>query len=440
MTIEMQRRQFLSSTASAFAALSLSGCMSPPSDWPKFSGYGPLVPDDKGLLDLPEGFTYRLISSLDDVMSDGGKVPDHADGMGCLPLPGGEIALVRNHELVPGQGAGADLATGFDKVGGETVLPGGTTTIVLDAATLERKREYRSLAGTIRNCSGGITPWGSWLTCEEFVSEPKHIAPDRLGAHHGWTFEIPADAEGQINPAPLKALGRFNHEAACVDPQTGVVYQTEDRGDSVFYRFIPKVPGDLAKGGELQAMRIVGLPDTRNWETPAMTVGKRYKVEWFALDDVEAPEDDLRQRAAAQGASIIARGEGLHMGLEDVFICSTSGGAKKLGQIFRLVPGRAGESDEVELFFESESEDQFNYGDNLTVGPNGHLIVCEDQYTPVVDNRLIGITPQGEPYVFGRLNMQTELAGGCFSPDGKWFFVNAYSPTRTLAITGPWAA
>ena len=439
MTAEMHRRQFLSATAMAFGGLSLSGCMTPPSDWPKFSGYGDLVPDPNGLLDLPAGFSYRLLSSLDDVMSDGAKVPDKADGMGCLPLPGGEIALVRNHELVPSDGAGAVLTQGYDKAAGRMVLPGGTTTIVLDAATLEKKREFRSFAGSIRNCSGGVTPWGSWLTCEEFVTEPSHIASDKLGADHGWVFEIPANTSGQVNPAPLKAMGRFNHEAACVDPETGLVYLTEDRNDSVLYRFAPKVPGDLAKGGQLQAMRIVGLADTRNWDAAKMPVGKRYKVEWFPLDNVEAPEDDLRTRAAAQGGSLIARGEGIHMGTDELFVCSTSGGAKKLGQIFKLVPGRGAEGDEVELFFESENKSQFNYGDNLTVGPNGHLIVCEDQYTPVVDNRLIGITPAGEPYAFGRLHMQTELAGGCFSPDGKWFFVNAYSPTRTIAITGPWA-
>ncbi|WP_345724047.1 alkaline phosphatase PhoX [Qipengyuania vesicularis] len=440
MTADLHRRQFLSATASALAALSLSGCMSPPSRSATFTGYGPLVPDPFGLLDLPEGFSYRLLSSFDDVMSDGRTVPDAADGMGCLPLPSGDIALVRNHELRPGQGTGGNLVDGYDRLAGQAVLPGGTTHIVLDARTLEKKREFRSLAGTIRNCSGGVTPWGSWLTCEEFVSEPQHIGPDRLAKDHGWIFEIPADATGLINPEPLKAMGRFNHEAACVDPQTGLVYLTEDRDDSVVYRFIPDVAGDLAKGGRLEAMRIVGLPDTRNWESATMEVGKRYKVEWIPLDDVDSPQDDLRMRAAAQGGSLVARGEGIHMGTDELFICSTSGGAKKLGQIFKLVPGREKKADEVELFFESESEDQFNYGDNLTVGPNGHLIVCEDQYTQVVDNRLIGITPQGEPYVFGRLNMQTELAGGCFSPDGKWFFVNAYSPTRTVAITGPWAA
>ncbi|MBX7493895.1 PhoX family protein [Qipengyuania sp. 1NDW9] len=439
MKADMHRRQFLSATASAFAALSLSGCMTRGPALANFDGYGPLVPDPEGLLDLPEGFSYRLLSSLGDAMSDGGTVPDKADGMGCIPLPTGELALVRNHELIPTDGSGGDIAEGFDRIAGEKVLPGGTTTLVLDATTLEKKREYRSLAGTIRNCSGGITPWGSWLTCEEAVTGAESIAPDKLGESHGWVFEVPADAEKLVNPAPLKAMGRFNHEAACVDPETGIVYLTEDRPDSVLYRFIPNVAGELARGGTLQAMRIAGLADTRNWEAPSMPVRERLAVEWFTMDNVEAPEDDLRTRAAAQGAAIIARGEGIHMGDGELYICSTSGGAKKLGQIFRLIPGRGTRTDEIELFFESESEEQFNYGDNLTVGPNGHLIVCEDQYTDVVDNRLILLTANGEPHVFGRLRLQTELAGGCFSPDGKWFFVNAYAPTRTVAITGPWA-
>lgn len=439
MTAELHRRQFLSATASAFAALSLSGCMTRGAMPSGFAGYGPLVADPQGLLDLPEGFSYRLLSSLGEAMDDGGTVPDKADGMGCLPLPGGEIALVRNHELVPTDDAGGAFAKGFGRHNGE-FAPGGTTTLVLDAATLRKKREFRSLGGTIRNCSGGVTPWGSWLTCEEAPTGPGQRYGDGLEQNHGWTFEVPAGAPGLVDPVPLKAMGRFNHEAACVDPATGLVYQTEDRDDSVLYRFAPKVPGDLAKGGQLQAMRIVGVPDTRNHDGARMPVGRRYAVEWFPLDNVEAPEDDLRQRAAAQGAALIARGEGIHMGTDELFICSTSGGAKKLGQVFKLIPGRGGQADEIELFFESENEEQFNYGDNLTVGPNRHLIVCEDQYTDVVDNRLIGITPSGDPYVFGRLRLQTELAGGCFSPDGKWFFVNAYAPTRTVAITGPWAA
>ncbi len=128
------------------------------------------------------------------------------------------------------------------------------------------------------------------------------------------------------------------------------------------------------------------------------------------------------------------------MGGSEVYACATSGGAAQLGQILKLTPGLAGAPDMVELFFESANTDQFNYGDNLTVAPNGHLIVCEDQYTDVVDNHIRGITPDGRAYAFARLRTQSELAGGCFSHDGKWLFVNAYSPTATLAITGPWAA
>jgi len=444
---QQNRRQFLGATGSAFAALLASGCMTRgnvagaalTSARSSAAGYGPLVADPAGMLDLPRGFSYRLLSSLGDAMSDGGTVPDNADGMGCLDIGNGEIALVRNHELVPGAGTGGPIAKGFGTRNGE-IVPGGTTNIVLDANTLEVKRQLRTLGGTIRNCSGGVTPWGSWLSCEEAPTGPGQRYGDGLAVNHGWVFEVPGNATGLVDPVPLKAMGRFNHEAACVDPVTGYVYLTEDRDEGVLYRFLPNVPGELAKGGKLQAMVVDGLADTRNWDAASMPLRRSFEVSWVDLDDVEAPKDDLRIRAAAKGSALIARGEGLHMGTDELFACSTSGGAARLGQIFRLVPGRGKGPDRLELFFESESKDQFNFGDNLTVAPNGHLMVCEDQYTDVVDNHVRGITPDGKAFAFARLRMQTELAGGCFSPDGKWFFVNAYAPARTLAITGPWAA
>ncbi|MFO6446024.1 alkaline phosphatase PhoX [Erythrobacter sp. NE805] len=446
--IAPDRRRFLGATATAFAGLAASGCMSgagseslarAPVKASGFSGYGALVPDPAGFLDLPEGFSYRVLSRLGDRMDDGGTVPDRADGMGCFDLGNGEIALVRNHELQPQHDAGGSIAKGYGRKDG-VFVPGGTTTLVLDAESLAVKRQFRSLGGTIRNCSGGITPWGSWLTCEEAPTGPGQPRGEGLEQDHGWVFEVPASAPGLVDAVPLKALGRFNHEAACVDPATGIVYQTEDRDDSVLYRFVPRVPGRLAEGGRLQAMVIEGLADTRNWDTAAMPVGRPYRVSWVDCDEVEAPKDDLRQRAAAKGAALVARGEGIHMGENAVFVCSTSGGAKQLGQILKLTPGLAGKPDMVELFFESESTAQFNYGDNLTVAPNGHLIVCEDQYTAVQENHIRGITPDGRAYTLALLKAQTELAGGCFSPDGKWLFVNVYGPTATLAITGPWTA
>jgi secreted PhoX family phosphatase len=436
----MKRRAFCKTTASAFTALAASGCVLRPLPDQPFSravGYGQLVPDPKGVLDLPEGFSYQVISALGDAMTDGATVPDKADGMGCFDLGEGRLALVRNHELVPSDASGGAFELGFGAKDG-VFVPGGTTHIILDQNSLEVIDQFRSLGGTIRNCSGGVTPSGSWLTCEESPTGPGQLYGEGLNKNHGWVFEVPAAATGLIDPQPLVAMGRFNHEAACVDPATGFVYLTEDRDDSVLYRFVPKVPGELSRGGRLQAMKVEGIPDLRNWSDMSIALGAIGEVRWIDLDAVEAPKDNLRYQAATKGASLVARGEGIHMGKGEAYVCSTSGGARKLGQIFRIKFSPDGESDRVELFFESVSKHQFDYGDNVVVAPNGHLIVCEDQYTRVVDNHLRGIAPDGNAYPLARLRLQTEPAGACFSPDGQTLFVNVYSPTKTLAITGPW--
>lgn len=428
------RRRFLKATGSAFAALAANGCMRAGlTSAPGAIGYGPLVSDPNGVLDLPDGFSYRVLSSLGDRMDDGGTVPDAADGMGCFDLGDGKIALVRNHELSPGQGAVQELTSGYRRDEQGRVLPGGTTTLVLDAATLRLERQYRSLAGTMRNCAGGVTPWGSWLTCEEPGSRMGRM-PD-----HGFVFEVPASATGLVDPVPLKAMGRFNHEAAGVDPATGLIYMTEDQNDGLLYRFTPNVPGRLVEGGKLQALGVRGIGDSRNWSGAVVPVGGWHEAAWIDLDDVEAPADDLRARGAAAGATLFARGEGLWMGDGEFYFCCTGGGAAKLGQIFRLRP-QLGGPDRLQLFFQSGSIEQFNFGDNLTIAPNGHLVVCEDQYTANVSNHLRGITAAGEAYPLGLCRLDTELAGACFSPDGRVLFVNVYGPTRTLAITGPWIA
>ena len=65
--------------------------------------------------------------------------------------------------------------------------------------------------------------------------------------YHGYNFEVPSSPTvGLTTPIPLKAMGQFNHEAIAVDPKSGIVYQTEDRHDSLIYRFIPDVPGTCA--------------------------------------------------------------------------------------------------------------------------------------------------------------------------------------------------
>ena len=452
----LSRRSFnLGLASSAFAGLALSGCATSASHaGSKVAGYGPLQPDPARLIDLPRGFSYRIISRLGERMSDGLFVPDRADGMGAFRLDGRRIALVRNHELAPRNRSGGAFRpaaargiAAFDRGSDGEPLPGGTTTIVYDYRSGQVEQQYLSLVGTIRNCAGGTTPWGSWLSCEEDVSRAGSGGQAR---DHGWVFEVPAAHRGLVDPVPLTALGRFNHEAAAVDPRTGIVYLTEDRDDSLFYRFLPEARGALARGGRLQALafRDRGLgSDSRNWSGTTFPLQQWREVEWIDLDRVEAPEDDLRKRGHARGGVLFARGEGIHFGEGELYFCCTNGGPAKLSQVMRYRPSRSeGQSGErsapgrIQLFVESTDPSMLNFGDNIVVAPTGHLIVCEDQYTREVANHLRGVTPAGELYDFARLHEQTELAGACFSPDGATMFVNVYAPTKTLAITGPWSA
>ena len=455
----VSRRQFtFSAAALAFSGLTVNmmGCRSKEgnnaalADMPLSSGYGDLVSDKNSILDLPPGFSYQVISQLGDKMDDGMPVPDNADGMGCIKLDEDRVALIRNHELAqkhmkksaaPWQSFQSNKS--YDNLKSGTALPGGTSTLVYNLKTQEIEKQYMSLIGTIRNCAGGTTPWGTWLTCEESVDRPD----GNISKDHGYIFEVPAEANGLVEPKPLVAMGRFNHEAAAVDPRTGITYLTEDRGDSLIYRFIPKVKGQLSEGGILQALVVKQKPkfDTRNWAENNMALGDWLEVEWITLSNPESPNDDLRAQGYEAGAALFARGEGIHFGTNELYFCCTNGGQKQFGQVMRYQPsafeGTAQESQHpglLQLFVESTDGSQYNFGDNLTVTPQGHLLVCEDQYTDVTRNFLRGVTPKGAVYPFAKLHIQTEPAGACFSHDGKTLFVNLYSPTKTLAITGPW--
>jgi len=420
-------------------------------------GFGPLQEDPEGLLDLPDGFVYRVFSRGGERMDDGFFVPRRHDGMVAFPGPEGLTLLVRNHEMehdsVPADGAFGpenELLDRFDRellydpgVGGHGPALGGTTNLLYDTRA-QRLVEHRlSLGGTLRNCAGGPTPWGTWITCEESTQR----AGDGFARNHGYAFEVPAVMPPRLErPEPLRAMGRFYREAVAVQPETGIVYQTEDLGDGLFYRFVPDVPGELAAGGRLQALAVTGRPRvwTQNWgRVRRVDEGEVLEVHWVDLDDPENADDALRHRGASLGAARFARAEGIWYGSDGVYVACTNGGEARRGQIWRYLPspheGMPNESSEparLELFLEADRSSLLRRADNLTMAPWGDLVVCEDGSGT---DSLVGVTPQGDQYLIARnARSHGELAGSTFSPDGTTFFVNLQEEALTAAIRGPW--
>ena len=452
----MDRRRFIQNLAVAVSAPTL-GLTTRAAD----ARTGPLKSDPGKRLDLPEGYEYSIVSTAGDLMDDGMRVPYAHDGMAAFPGPNGRIVLVCNHEIGPAYGHRSAFADQFDQLPeavkvkfydrGNDKTPGcgGTTTTVYNPATRETERQFLSLAGTEVNCAGGPTPWGSWLSCEEcFESPGRGWSSARLVEReqwHGYVFEVPAAADGLVDPVPIRAMGKFEHEAAAVHERSGIVYMTEDRHHSLFYRYIPAVPGDLLKGGKLQALAIDGRPSfrTHNWSNGAAILpGETYATRWIDLDDVDSDENDLRLRGAAQGAAVFARGEGLCTDGDNFAFTCTIGGAARLGQVFAYRPSpHEGESNEQDapgqltLVAEATHESILRNADNITFSPWGDLVVCEDTSSHC---GIVGIRPDGTQYQLAdNAHSDSELAGVCFSPDGKTLFVNVQYPGTTLAITGP---
>ncbi len=304
----MRRRDFIRRLATAGSGVAVAPSLSGLAAWnfatPAQAGtvrqdayqarpYGPLRPSaDCPELHIPDGFRCVRISEA--LRPAPGRpdltVPNAFDGMAAFPLPNGHIRLIRNHEMAEPAGAGPAIGSpAYDPM-----ATGGTSSLEVRISgsgadrEVEVLEEWVSLAGTRVNCAGGPTPWGSWLSCEENTDGPSH----GFQQPHGYVFEVPVDARGPVDPVPLRAMGRFDHEAVAVDPETGIVYETEDirfqvddpaRPGAGFYRFIPNRRGRLAEGGRLQIMGVEGSPGfVTVW---GMRPGETLPATWIDIED-----------------------------------------------------------------------------------------------------------------------------------------------------------
>ncbi|MBC7932676.1 MAG: DUF839 domain-containing protein, partial [Rubrivivax sp.] len=395
-------------------------------------------------LALPEGFEYNVIGKAGAKMSDGRPTPHAHDGMAAFEVRG-ELRLVRNHEINNGAGApGAALGTGaYDETAG-----GGTTTLVINPKTREVVRDFLSLSGTLVNCAGGPTPWGTWISCEETVMGATRFRDDEGNARggfarpHGYCFEVAASSDSVVAPEPLKAMGRFVHEAIAVDPKTGIVYETEDRQTAGFYRYVPNEKGRLAAGGRLQMLAV--LDRTGYDARTGQQVGSVLSVVWVDIENPDPPEAEqdafaIYKQGIARGGATFARLEGCWHGEGRIYFSSTNGGDKGLGQVWEYQP--QGKTDGLlKLLYESPNAEALRAPDNLCVSPSGRgLVVCEDGEGT---QRVRGLTHEGRIFdlasnlVPGFENK--EFAGATFSPDGETLFVNVQTPGLTFAVWGPW--
>jgi secreted PhoX family phosphatase len=458
MAVDVTRRRFTQGSIAVGGGLALGGPISALTARAaegrsrRSPGYGPLQPtpeEDSGVayIALPPGFRYRVISRQNDPMNDGNPTPGIFDGMAAYRGRGGSTILIRNHENRSRPGEIEVKVPAGKRYDQDPNVRGGNTKLVVS----RDRRVTESLAvlgGTHTNCAGGVTPWGSWISCEEifnYGSVESNQVPGS-GVPHGYSFEIPADADGPVDPIPMLSAGRFSHEAvAWVD---GVLYETEDRGDAAFYRFLPRrrprESGDLASfGGTLEALVVRGRP---NFDANTANPGETFPAEWVRIEEPNPPQDTVRREAQSKGAALFDRTEGAWASDGRVYFDCTTGGEAQLGQLWEYLPeGRSG--GRLKLIYESTSAATLESPDNVVVVPGtGDVWLQEDS---AGEQFVRGVTRSGEIYDFAKsvLN-ETEFCGGTFSPDGRTFFLNqqgergAPSPGPALegltyAIWGP---
>ena len=430
-------------------------------------GLGDFVPHT-GPVSPVGDFKYVVVQAGGDRMSDGHLMGAQPDGMACFQNSKGQYVLLRNQELgaqkfLRKYGISNALFKDGKRPAGSynEEMFGGVIRTVIDPQKLAKDFEgemgvkstsvvdsHYALLGTDRNCAGGQFE-DYWITCEE------SSAPG-----HGYAFLTHKDDRGLEKPRRIDSWGRLHREAVCVHKGTGITYMTEDRRDGCFYRFVPNEAAKPFGAGRLQALKIAGMTVTDPYPDPVDGVppkrilkqGQSWSVSWVDVSDPSAATQTCRAQAQAKGAAVFNRCEGITQDADGIWFVASLGGPAKAGQIFRLTPQTSKGAQKLVLAYEVSDTALLSCPDNLVAAPWGDIVMAEDNYqaSAIVKTQHVRcMKKDGTIYPLLRLNNEgkgwrkagPEFTGACFSPDGKYLFVNLQSPLNiTIAVTGPWPA